>query len=166
MSIACIDTNVLSYALLETKSTPDERLILRAKHLFKKLADEGTKIVIPTIVVGEFLLAIMDDDIKAQLLSSFQKDWRIIDYNLRAAAYFATISQQEITRSRKKALRQQDPNITRNELKADVMIIGTAIAYNANIIYSTDARLKTMAEDFITVQGLPDSNIQLPLLDE
>ncbi len=51
-------------------------------------------------------------------------------------------------------------------MKTDYMIVSTALAYNANIIYSNDAHLNTYAKGLIPVNDVPSiPSIQLNMFD-
>lgn len=161
--MVCIDTQILCWAIIGQTTSNTESLVLRANHLLKQLEENKSKLIIPSIAVAEMLTSIDENDHSA-VLARFQTDWRVVDFNLRAAAIFARMRRDWHIKNRLKEIREFDSSVTRKELVADVMIIASAIAHNASIIYSHNDDFRKMAEGFITVEDLPDNPIQLELI--
>lgn len=165
MSVVCIDTQILSWAILGQTSAIDDRLILRANHLLKKLDENKHRIIVASITVGELLTAIPDEE-HADILGKFRQEWRIVDFNLRAAATFARMRRDWRTKQRIRDIRDYDHSATKTELVADVMIIATAMAHGASLIYSHNVNFRNMATGFIPVEDLPDDWMQLELIKD
>jgi predicted nucleic acid-binding protein len=153
---------VLSWAVLGQATGDREHLVITANNLFKKLEEQNRKIIIPAIVVGELLVAVDEDD-HWKVLTRLLQDWRVVDYNLKAATLFARLRIDHRTKNNFDEIMADDPNATRRELIADVMIIATAMAHGASIIYSHDSRFHRMAEGHIPVDYMPDDAVQLDL---
>lgn len=162
MSVVCVDTHLLFWAIIGRATPGTERLIPHASGFMKWLEQQQAHVMIPTIVVGELLVAVPDED-RPAVLSQFSQDWLIVDYNLTAAAFFAHMRRHHIIQKRFKDLRALYPGTTRKELVADVMIIATAMAHGAEVIYSHDKSVLTLAEDFIRAEDFLDVPIQLDL---
>jgi hypothetical protein len=78
--------------------------------------------------------------------------------------HFARIWQDRDQRGVITLLKQRD-RATRAELKADCMIVATAVAQGASCIYSHDDNLAGFANGQIDVRRMPDLASQLQLFD-
>ena len=163
MAIVCVDTHILVWSILE-QGTDDGQLLEHAAGFMLWLEERDSKVIIPTIVLGEMLVAVPDED-RPAVLAQFNKDWMIVDYDLRAASIFAQMRRDHIRNKRFKDLRKLNPDVTRKELGADVMIIATARSYGADIIYSHDQNLLALAEGWIPAADFLDVSVQLKLLE-
>jgi len=86
----------------------------------------------------------------------------IVPYDLQAAARFAALWKEREERNIIEKLKV-DFEATRTQLRADCMIVATALAQNASCIYSHDRRLKAFAGDSIHVYKLPREQRQYDL---
>lgn len=163
MSIVCLDTQILYWAIVRKAVPGSEKLIPIAKDFVRWLdSQENTAIIIPTIVVGEMLIPLPEDE-HSKLLAQFTKDWMIVEYDLKAASIFARMRRDHITQKRFKELRNLHPDVTKKELVADGMIIATAIAHGAEKLYSHNRDLRILAEGYITTASFEDESFQRSL---
>jgi hypothetical protein len=134
-------------------------MIPRAKYLFSELTRTQTKILIPSIVVGEFLLGI-PLDMHGKILSNLGESGFItLPYDLQAAARFATLWKEREEKGLIQKIKEEY-EARRTQLRADCMIIATALAQNSSCIYSHDGRLRAFAGDAIHVYDLPTEQRQ------
>jgi hypothetical protein len=163
MEIVCLDTQILYWAIVQKAVPGSEQLIPLAKDFIRWLdSQEGIEIIIPSIVVGEMLVPI-PDDMQTEVLSQFNQDWMVVDFNLRAALFFARMRRDHIIQKRFKDIRQLHPDVTKKELVADCMIIASAVAHGATKLYSHNRDLCKLAEGYITTAGFDDESFQLSL---
>ncbi len=88
----------------------------------------------------------------AFFLEQISQAWMLADYNAQAARWFARIRRATQTQKHIRALQQQ--GASRKELVADVMIIATALAHHADVLYSHDNRLRHLAAKWLETQSL------------
>ena len=162
MVLAVIDTQILSYANTETPSAEGEFIQL-SLDFFDYLSHKKYEIIIPSIVIGELLVAIPEDKQK-QELSKLSQLYRIVPYDIMCGAKFAELTRNKLIKTRRKdILQSNDPYVTKHLVKADVMIMATAIRYGATVIFSDDRDMKKLAQGFIDVKTMRDVSFQLSL---
>jgi len=165
MRIVCLDTQVLYWAILGKAAAGSEPLIPRARDFLIGLtANEDVQIIVPTTVLGE-LLAFVAEANQGNVLASFQRDWLIVDYDVRAALVFGQMRANRFVQAQFKSLQADHPDATRHALSADCMIIATAIAHSATVIYSADRHLLTLADGWIEAKRFEDESYQMRLID-
>lgn len=160
MKIVCIDTQILSFGLVKTPPKGNEHLVDAAVNFLNWVDEQGFTVILPTIVIGELLIPI-PNELHVEILRQLTKDWRIVEFDLASAQQFAIMRRQHIIKN--KLHHMTDPNkpgATRAALKADVMIIATAIASNANLIYSHNDDMLKLCEGFIDAKNFLDENVQ------
>lgn len=151
MSVVCIDTQIIIWGVRRTADSGQEDMIPRAESLIQQLEENRANVIIPSVVLGELLMGIEDDD-HARFLALINQRFRIVPYDAAASVLFARMW---------KAWRNLNPvpdsefRITKAEMKADFMIVATARAKGADCIYSEDNKLRRFAEGNILVSGLP-----------
>jgi predicted nucleic acid-binding protein len=149
-SIVCLDTQIIIWGV-KKQSTPDQsEMILRAEYLLEKLQSNGTKILVPSIVVAEILSGI-DERKHNQFTQNMNKFFIVPPFDTQAAQHFAKMWMTN------KSLRNtlSAEGITRSEMKADCLIVATAIARGCSCIYSHDDQLEKFARGHIDVKELP-----------
>lgn len=161
MDIVCFDTQVLIWGIQETSSSTQTEMIERAKHLIGQLSKSKARIIVPSVVIGEFLLGIPSAD-HNKTLSLMRESFITAPYDLQAAARFASLWRKRVANNSIKIL-QDDLGATRQELRADCMIVATALVQKASCIYSHDTKLKVFAGKAIEVIEIPKEQIQLDL---
>ncbi len=121
------------------------------------------KVILPSIVVSELLVAVPTED-HVSVLSQLAGDYRIVPFDLVCARKFAEMRRSHIIKNRLIDLLNPDKlSATRAALKADAMIIATAIAYGAEILFSHNDDMRKMAEGFIEALGFDDVQFQRSL---
>ncbi|MBI1278920.1 MAG: PIN domain-containing protein [Anaerolineaceae bacterium] len=162
MEVVCVDTQILYWAIVGKSVRGSENLIAPATDFMKWLDKQEATIIIPTIVAGEMLVPVDENDY-AKVLGKLKEDWRIVEFDLKAAAIFARIRKEHIINKRYQDIRLIHPDLTRKELDADTMIIATAISHGATKLYSHNDGLRELAKGHIIALSFEDENYQLGL---
>lgn len=160
MQLVCLDTHILVWGVKEESTPGQEAMVYKAKLFFKWLDDNGMKAIIPSVVLGEFLILIPAES-HSRVIESFQRNFLIAPYDAAAASCFAKIWQGKRANEKK----NEDVSGTRAKLNADRQIVATAITHGASCIYSYDEDLAKFAEGYIEVKEIPDMPDQLNLLE-
>lgn len=165
MPIICLDTQILYWGIVKKAARGAENLIVPAGQFLKWIETQQYDIIIPTIVLGEMLIPIPDDE-QGKVLAQFKQDWMLVDFDTKAALIYAQMRRNHITQKRFKDLRHLHPDVTKKELVADAMIIATAIAHGAEKIYSHNEDFLALAEGFIDADNFLGVPFQLSLPED
>jgi predicted nucleic acid-binding protein len=162
MALVCLDTQIVYWSWVDNDSVQDDQrpYLQRTHQLLTLLEKQKDKVIIPSIVVAEMLVSIPQGQF-AEAMSIIQSQWRVGDFDLRAAGVFAQMRQH--WKERLKGVTSGE-SMTKAELKADLLIAATAVAHGCDILYSHDTRLRSMCEGFITAKDLPELDTQMRLL--
>ena len=151
--VVCIDAHILIWGVRRYAEPGQEMFIPRAEYFLNKCQKEGINIVVPSIVLAE-LLAGVSFDVARELARTMQKRFMIVPFDARAAEEFGQMWRR---------WKENNPNgsmnsegFTRQQLKADYMILATAIVRGAWCIYSHDNAMKRFADGYIEVVELPE----------
>lgn len=146
MSLICIDTQVCIWGIKQQCTPGQEDMIERAQYLFESCDNNKERIVIPSVVVGELLL---DDRVDPdKLIPALERHFIIQTYDLAAAKRFAQIW-------RGRPMGEKSHRSTKTKMRADCMIVATAVACGCNKIYSNDKDLRKFATGYIQAMDLP-----------
>ena len=126
-------------------------MIPRTKEFINNISND-TSVIVPSIVVGEFLMRI-PKELHAMVINLFNKNFIIAPYDVLCASKYAMI--WKTNKPPEEAEQLIALGVTRTELKADSMIVATAVARKADCIYSNDKGINTFAKGFITVKDIP-----------
>lgn len=166
MRIVCLDTQVLYWGIIGKATQGQESLIPRARDFMLALAaDEDAHVIIPSIVVAELLAFVPEAD-QPNVLLRLQQDWLIADFDARAALIFGQMRSNRFVQEQFKAMRAEPPETSRRALIADCLIIASAIAHDAEIIYSDDRALLKLADGWIAAKRFEDEPYQMRLIDD
>lgn len=149
--IYCIDANIIVWGIKKQATEGQEEMIARAEQFFSRADEYEDTILIPTIVLAE-ILASEPPQIRAKYIEILSKNFILLPFNEMAALKYAELLFNRFDDIKNIAT---SVNASRQRMKADHMIVATAIVNNANAIYSTDNGLKAFAEGFIDVRDLP-----------
>jgi len=151
MSLICFDNHVLIWGIKEQAKEGQEDMISLTKKFIDSL-DDNDPVLIPSIVMAEFLIPIPPEQ-HAMVINLFNKNFIIAPFDALAASKFSLIWQ---TNKPPEAAKQLIKDFTtRAELRADSMIVATAVAQKADCIYSHDKGIKAFAKGFIDVKEVP-----------
>ncbi len=151
MELICLDSQVLIWGIKEQATGGQEDMISLTKNYINSL-DNNSLILIPSIVMAEFLIPI-PSHLHAMVINLFTNKFIISPFDALAASKFSTIWQHHMPSGEKKI--KEQPSVTRSELRADGMIVATAVAQKADRIVSHDQWIKKFAKDFIEVVDVP-----------
>jgi predicted nucleic acid-binding protein len=144
-----IDTQILLWAIKQSEPGRED-LIARSVARFNDLKGRGITIMIPSIVVAEYLPAYPVEDHPAQL-AILRKNFFIAPFDAAAAVVAAGIQCKRLL-----AETHDATSMGKHCLKADVKIIATAIAHGATMIYSHDKHFNSFGRGRILVSDVPD----------
>jgi predicted nucleic acid-binding protein len=153
MKLVCIDNHALIWGIREVADKGQEAMIPRTKAFFDWCRLNNTMIMVPSIVIGEMLTAI-EPKHHSMILNLLGSGFDIPPYDAKAAALFAKLWREKKDSGLVNEIRD-NLKATRQELKADCMIVATAISRKAEVIYSHDKKLKSFANGNIDVIEIP-----------
>ena len=158
MSSVCLDTMILVWGIQQNAKPTQQAENLKAISLLDKLDKQKTKIVIPTIVLGEFLLGI-PSEYHLATANQFDRRFQLTPFDAQCAQQFAHIWQANSARlDELRAI-----GSTRKTIQADCMILATAIVRGVDCIYSHDPHLEKLSQGYIQIRKMPEASSQLPL---
>lgn len=152
MSLACLDTAPVIWGVKGEHSPGQDEMVPRTKALIRQLHDEGFRVAIPAVVLGEAFVRV-DPTKHASLLTLLERDFIIVPFDAAAALVFARLRRELKGNAAIDAL--VAAGHTRRELAADMMILATVLARDADRLYTEDAALATVAKGRIDVRGIP-----------
>ena len=163
MSLICLDTQILIWGIKEEAEQDQEEFISKSKILIEHLQDNGDKILIPSIILSEFILHLPQES-HTTVVNLLTANFFVAPYDQLTALHYARIWQNQEHQNRVREIHEL--GTTRNEIKADRMIVATAVAHNAERIYSHDKGLRNFAEGFCDAYDIPTIPIQTTWLDD
>ena len=131
-AIVAIDSMTLVWGIRE--EGPDE-MCRRAKFLFSEFTREKTQVLLPSVVVAEYLTAAAKSSHEA-IIDELKDRFHIVDFNEHCTSDAAHLFQIG------KPMREKGKASERVALRADTMIIATAKTYGATTLYSGDKNLR------------------------
>jgi len=117
--------------------------------LFERLEREQAQIIVPSIVVSEYLTKI-NPNLHQAVLAEMSSRFLISSFDVRCASIAASL----YTRGSEGRVRGQAN--TRNTLKADCLIVASAKAANATAFYTADAGCRNIAKLRMPAHDLPE----------
>ena len=158
--MVCLDTMVVLWGIQSYADEGQKGMISRTKSYLKALSEKGESVMIPTPVVSECLVGLSEDQMNAQR-ALIEGRFFIPAFDLSAAVEAARLlsNKHAFDLARSKGAK-------REQLKVDAQIAAIAIVNGAEKIISHDAHMKTVAQNRIPVEEVPDIPEQLDLLGE
>jgi predicted nucleic acid-binding protein len=122
----------------------------RAKWLFDELESDDAQIIVPAIVLSEYLCAVAPDDHSA-VVAAITKRFLVLPFDALCASIAAELFQHG------NASRAKGAADSRKILRADSLIIATASRHGARLFYSHDKDCRALAKkiDGWEVRDLP-----------
>lgn len=160
----CLDTNVFVWGIREVASPGQEDQVSKAKALLKSLEEQGATIVIPAVVVGEILVA-LPEEMHAMAINLMDKAFVVAPFDIACAGKFAKLWHERTQDGTVDEL-LGDEGVTRKMLKADCLIIATAIQNGVDVLYSHDGPLRRFAEGNLRCEDIPVVEVQQDLFQE
>lgn len=157
MRLVCFDTPALIYLLdpptpkgLSPQQIEErQKLGSKVKGMVEYLSNQGTHILIPAIVVAEYLTKV-PNDLHEDVINSLSPKFIIAPFDTKTASIAADI------RNKKAAVLGGIPSQQKECLKADILIVATALQHNCKIIYTNDNDMNTIASGYIEVKLIKD----------
>jgi predicted nucleic acid-binding protein len=153
MKQVCVDNHVLLWGLREVATDGQEEMIPRTKQFLKDCEETSTRILVPSVVLAELLTAI-EPKYHALTTNLLEKGFSIAPFDAAAAQAFAKLWQQRKESGLVDRIRAED-GATRQELKADCMIVAIALVRKAEAIYSHDGKLRKFSDGLVPVLEVP-----------
>jgi predicted nucleic acid-binding protein len=150
--IVAVDTMSLIWGL--RGQGPKEKCKL-AQWLFRQFTIHKTQVVLPSIVVSEYLTAEPDASKHANIIAELDKRFLIFPFDQRCASTAAILFRKG------QALRTKGKAGGRPILRADSMIISVAKEYGARTIYSHDAAFRSLAKTVMKSSDLPEPDTDM-----
>ncbi len=166
MSLVCLDTHILIWGVRNEAAPGQEEMIGRAQRYFDYLDANKDRILIPTVVVSEFL-AHTPPEKHAALAQTLLKRFMVVPFDLPASLKAAEIWQSS-RQSIVPGLRAEFPDITRAKIRSDILIVASAVARKCDRIVTHDEALIRQAVPHIDAGPMPPLLVQpvlgLPLI--
>jgi predicted nucleic acid-binding protein len=143
--VVAVDNNILVWAI--RKKGPQDK-VLHARYLFTELERDKAQIIVPSIVVAEFLAPISPQD-RGLVVAAISERFRIEPFDIKDAVVAA-----ELWDAGKAGRHMQHPN-ARTTLRADSLIVATAKNHGATEFYTEDDDCFAMASKIMDARRLP-----------
>jgi hypothetical protein len=141
--IVGIDTQTLIWGMpYPSKPRPTQdvaEMRRRAGLLFRSLQEQEATVIIPTVVVSEFLAGIAPEK-RGDVLSNLSSRFHCVSFDVLASDLAATLWDKT------RPLPRTDLPQQRQVLKADILIVATAKIAGATWFYSHEAPCRKLAE--------------------
>lgn len=152
----CLDNHILIWGVRGYATPGQEDRVVRTRELFEELDEMDAEVIVPSVVVAEFLAGVP----KAQhvgLLEVLHRRFQIPPFDVRTAAVAAELWRDAAARNPnlKELIKEAFPGTERAKIKADMMILASALARKADVLYTNDGPLRKVAEERIEVRDLP-----------
>jgi len=156
MKRICLDNHILIWGVRGISTPGQEVMISRATTLLEELDENDVDILVPAVVVSEFLAGVPKER-HTELLNVLNGRFQLPPFDVRAAAVAAAIWRDSAARdpNLRERVREAFPETKSAKIKADVQILATALARNADVLYTHDGPLRTIADGLIEVRELP-----------
>lgn len=156
MTIACLDTNVFQWGILNKASSSTlQEHVDKAREFVSWLRPQNYQLMLPTFVLSELLVAVDPAD-HANVLSELRKGWIIADFNAKAAVKLAQIRRDDLIKQARAERKALGLGEIRGKIIGDACIIATAIAHGADVIYTYDEGFQKLATHFIPCHYVKD----------
>lgn len=138
-----------------TMSAAQKELHVRARILEGDLEEEEAEIVVPTLIVGEYLTG-CEPSTWTKVVQTFAETFVCPDYDLPATQQAARVHMEYVKQLKGKIYKDR-----RNVLSSDIKILGTALAQRVKRIYTHDAEFRRLASLFLEAFDLPTKSNNL-----
>lgn len=161
MKQVAFDNHVLIWGIKEEATPGQEVMIPRTKHFIDECTKNKMTMMIPSVVLAELLTAI-DPKHHTMVNNLIAQSFLVPPFDSASAIIFARLWQERQASGAIDSIKLE-LGATRQELKADCMIVASALAHRAEAIYSHDDKLKKFANGAIPILEIPSFEEQLEL---
>ncbi len=167
MKRVCLDNHILIWGIRGISTGGQEGMINRSQALFEDLDGSDADVMVPAVVVSEFLAGVPRPQ-HPGLLEVLNRRFQLPPFDVRTAAVAAGLWREAAERNPhlREVIREAFPGTEKAKIKADMMILATALVRKADVLYTHDGQLGTIADGLIEVRELPPPRPQqtdLPL---
>jgi len=156
-----LDNCVMAWAFKSQLTESHDAKTIQAQRLIEKIDKEGDELVIPSVVLFEFL-SIFDKDERDQresFLRELLSSIKICNYGYECAKNSASLF--VLNRGDHQDTGIDESNRTSSQRKTDIMILGQAKSHGVSVIYTGDTRFASMANRLksnhgVEVTGMPE----------
>ncbi len=156
MKRVCLDNHILIWGIRGYSTPGQEDRVERARDLFTELDESDAQVLVPSVVVAEFLAGVPRAH-HVSLLDVLNRRFEIPPFDVRTAAVAAELWRDAASRNPhlKNLVKEAFPGTEKAKIKADMMILATALVRKADVLYTHDGPLRRVAEERIEVRDLP-----------
>jgi predicted nucleic acid-binding protein len=144
--IVAVDSMTLVWGKRK-KGNPDK--VKHAKYLFQGLNKQKAQIIVPSIVVAEFVTPLATTKLREEMIIKLQKRFLLAPFDANDAAIAAELWNDG------KSSREMKQSGVRVRLKADARIVATAYGHGAQVFYTDDDDCFNMAQKIMQTRKLP-----------
>jgi predicted nucleic acid-binding protein len=130
------------------KKGPPEK-ITHAGYLFKQLERDKAQIIVPTVVLAEFVTPIRSSDDRAKVVAEMSARFLVEPFDIKDVILAAELWNHG------KSNRQMGKDGARTSLRADALIVATAKNHGAKEFFTEDNDCFDMANKVMTAKRLP-----------
>lgn len=152
----CFDTAPLIWGVRGESSSTQANMIERTKLYIATLAEQRATIIVPTVVLAEYLEGVSEGDMAGEI-GALHRGFVVEPFDPFAAKIAAVLRQNEEVRD---LYKRDDDSVHKTCIKVDVMVVATAIATEADFIVSHDSHLATIAAGRIEIRQVPEGSRQ------
>lgn len=160
----CLDTGPVIWAIQGQSDPERPHMPAKMKAYLRQLRNQDHRIMVPTVVLAEFLTGFSDDRKRLEMLRIMSEEFVIAPLDAQAAAKAAEI---EFTR-RPVISELQAEGHRKCSIKADVLVLSTAITRGAVAVVADDKHMESISRlsgGLIDVLGVPETFEQGSLLE-
>jgi len=156
MKRVCLDNHIMIWGIRGYSTQGQEGMVSRAQELLSELDEMDAEVLVPAVVVAEFLAGIPKPQ-HVGLLEVLNRRFQLPPFDVRTAAIAAELWREAAERNPqlKELVQEAFPGTEKAKIKADMMILATALVRKADVLYTHDRQLKMVAEGRIEVRELP-----------
>ena len=155
MSLIVVDTQILIWAVKREATPGQEPMIEKALRYLEHVDKSKDRIIVPSVVVSEFLANVPDES-EAALLQVLSQKFMIVPFDAPAAVLAARVWRKNSSGNPSLVKQLKDEGVKQAKIKADLQIIGTALARRADRITTHDEGLVKNAKGHIDAGPMPD----------
>ena len=158
MKRVCLDNHILIWGIRGVSTPGQEGMISRTQALFEDLDESDADVMVPAVVVSEFLAGVPKPQ-HPGLLEVLNRRFQLPPFDVRTAAVAAELWRDAAERNPhlRDLVREAFPGTEKAKIKADMMILATALVRKADVLYTHDGPLRAIADGLIEARNLPAS---------